>query len=192
MNIQGSTAKYLELSNQAYGVIVDTFASAMRSRLDFWKSVWQIASRPYASTAIASIMGENFDRASELTSLTVGELQSRVQSTADFSQKFLAHIGKLQDATHETYRDASTVGRVKDASTEMSGNGASTVDRVKDASTEMSGNGVSTVDRVKDASTEMSGNGVSTVDRVKDASTKMSGNGFKYQETPANPVSVTN
>ena len=89
MNIQGSTAKYVELSNQAYGVIVDTFASAMRSRLDFWKSVWQIASRPYASTAIASIMGENFDRASELTNLTVGELQARVQARLISPRSFL-------------------------------------------------------------------------------------------------------
>jgi hypothetical protein len=169
MNIQGSTAKYVELSNQAYGVIVDTFASAMRSRLDFWKSVWQIATRPYASTAIASIVEENFDRARELTNLAGGELESRVQRTADFSQMFLAHVGKLQDAALETYRDVSTV------------------DRVKDAPTEMSGNGVSTVDRVKDASMEMSGNGVST-----HASTEMSGNGFKYRKTTANPVSVTN
>jgi hypothetical protein len=141
----------------------------MRSRLDFWKSVWQIASRPYASAAIASIVGENFDRTSELTNLTVGELQSRFQRTADFSQRFLTHVGKLQDAARETYRDVLTV------------------DRVKDAPTGMSGNSVSTVYRVKDASMEMSGNGVST-----DAFTEMSGNGFKYRETPADPVSVTN
>jgi hypothetical protein len=136
MNIQDSNAKYVELSNQSYGVIVDTFASAMRSRLDFWKSVWQIASRPYTSMAMASIVEQNFDRASELTNLTVGELQSRVQRTADFSQKFLAHVGKLQDAARETYRNVSTVDRAKDVLTEMSHNGVST-----DASTEMSGDG---------------------------------------------------
>ena len=60
MSTQDNTAKYIELSNEAYGLIVDTFVSATRDRLAYWKAVWGIASRPYASTAIAR---ENFDRA---------------------------------------------------------------------------------------------------------------------------------
>jgi hypothetical protein len=128
LNIQGRTAKYIELSNQLYGLIVDAFAFATRSTLGYWKSVLNIASRPYASTAIASTIGDNFNRAGELAQLTVGELRSRVQRTADFSEMFLAQVGKLQHAAPETYRDSlklfvSSVDQVKDASTELSANG---------------------------------------------------------------------
>ena len=108
MSRQGNTAKHIELSNEAYGLIVDTFAPAMRSRLGYWKSVWEIVSRPYASTAIASTVGESFDRASELAHLTVGELRSRIQRTADFSEKFLGQVGTLQNAALEMYRGSSS------------------------------------------------------------------------------------
>jgi hypothetical protein len=126
MTAQGNTAKYIELSTRTYALIVDTFASATRSRLDYWKSVWQIAFRPYASTAID--VRENFDRVSALTNLTVSELHSRSLGTVDFSEKLLAEIGKLQDSAGETYRDSvksndSTVAQVKDAATEVSVNG---------------------------------------------------------------------
>jgi hypothetical protein len=140
MSTQRNTAaEYIALSSEAYGLIVDTIASATRSRLNYWNSVWQIACRPYASAAIRSTVRENFDRASELANLTLGELSSRVQRTADFSEKLLAQFGKLQDAARETYRDTltsyvSTVDHVKDTS--MSVNGVATVDQVKDASAE--------------------------------------------------------
>jgi hypothetical protein len=122
MSTQGSTAKYIELSTRTYALIVDTFASATQSRLDYWKSVWKITSRPYASTAIGSALGENFDRVSELTNLTVSELHSRGLRIVDFSEKLLAEIGKLQDSARETYRDSvksndSTVAQAKDAAT---------------------------------------------------------------------------
>jgi hypothetical protein len=124
LSTQGITAKYIELSNEAYGLIVDTIASATRSSLNYLKSVWEIASRPYASTAIASTVRENFDRASELANLTVGEINSRVQRTAEFSEKVLVQVGRLQDAARETYRDSlkpyvSTADQVKDVSTEL-------------------------------------------------------------------------
>jgi hypothetical protein len=126
MNAQANTAKYIELSTRTYALIVDTFSSATRSRLDYWKSVWQIASRPYASTAID--VRENVDRVSALTNLTVSELHSRGLRTVDFSEKLLAEIGKLQDSARETYRDSvksndSTVAQVKDAASEVSVNG---------------------------------------------------------------------
>jgi hypothetical protein len=182
LNIQSNTAKYVELSNRAYALIVDTFDSAVQSRLSYWKSVWEIASRPYRSATITSAVGENFDRASALANLTVGEFCSRVQRTADFSEKFLAQVGKLQDAVLETYRDSveltlSTVDQVKEASAELSVDGVSTVDQVKDASAELSVDGVSTVDQVKDASAELSVDRVSTVDQVKDASAELSVDG---------------
>jgi hypothetical protein len=58
LKIQGDTAKHIERSNEAFGLIVGTLASATRSRLGHWKSVFESlpAVRPR----------ENFDRASEL------------------------------------------------------------------------------------------------------------------------------
>jgi hypothetical protein len=106
LSTQGTTAKYIELSNEAYGLVVDIVASATLRRLDYWKSIWEIASRPYASTAIWSALQENFDRASDLANLTVGEFRSRVHTTADFSEKLLVQVGKLQDTALETYRDS--------------------------------------------------------------------------------------
>jgi hypothetical protein len=143
---------------------------------------------------------ENLDRASELANLTIGELHSRVQRTVDFSEKFLAQAGTLQDAALETYRvslksDVSTVDQVNDAFaelpvdgiarvdqvndtfTELSDDGVSTVDQVNDASAELSVDGVWTVDQVNDAPTELSVDGVSTVDQVNDASTELSVDG---------------
>jgi hypothetical protein len=126
MSAHGNTAKYIDLSTRTYALIVDTVASATRGRLDYWKSVWQIASLPYASTAID--VRDNFDRFSALTNLTVSELHSRGLRTVDFSEKLLAEIGKLQESACETYRDSvrsndSTVAQVKDAATDVSVNG---------------------------------------------------------------------
>lgn len=165
MSTQRNTAKYIKLSSRTYELTLDTLASAIRSRLEYWKSVWEIASRPYASTTIRATVQENVDRANELTNLTTSELHSRGQRAVDFCDKVLAQVGELQDAALETYRDSlksyvSIIGQVTDASMEQSVNGVSTVNRV--------------------------------VDQVKDASTDMSVNGFRHRETPTDPVSVTN
>jgi hypothetical protein len=134
MSMQDNTAKYVELSSRTYELMVDTFASAARGRIDYWKVVWEIASRPYASRAIGAAVQENFDRTSELTNLTVSELHSRGQRAVDFSEKLLTQVGQLQDAALETYRDSSrsigsTVGQGTDAATELSVDGVSTVDQ---------------------------------------------------------------
>jgi hypothetical protein len=128
VSTQDSAANYVELTGQAYLLVVDAFAAVNRSRLGYWKSVWEIASKPYASTAIDSTVRENFDRAGQLADLTVAELRARGQISADFSEKFLSQIGKLQDSALETFRAslktyASAMNQLKDATTELSGNG---------------------------------------------------------------------
>ncbi|MGP6159986.1 MAG: hypothetical protein ACLPYS_21250 [Vulcanimicrobiaceae bacterium] len=130
MSTQGSTAKYIEVSCDAYGLIVDVLASASRARLAYWKSIWELASRPYASTALEPAVRESFERASELTNLTVDELRARGKRTAEFSEKFLGEVEKLQDAGVEVFRDSlkafvSSVEQVKDATADLSINGKS-------------------------------------------------------------------
>ena len=123
MSTQDSTASYIETSGQAYRLLIDGLASLNRSRLEYWKSVWGIVSRPYPSTALDSAVRETLDRANEFTDLTATELRERVRITADFSEKFLAQVEKLQDASVEVLRDslktyASTVSRLQEAASE--------------------------------------------------------------------------
>ena len=134
MSTQRNTAEYIALSNEAYGLIVDTIASATRSRLNYWKSVWEIASQPYASITISARVQENFDRTSELTNVTVNELHSRAQRAVDFSKKLLDEAEQLQDTAREIYRDSltsigSAVGQAIVAAKELSVDGVSTVDQ---------------------------------------------------------------
>ena len=134
MSMKASTAKYIELSSRTYELILDTLASATRSRITYWKSVWEIASRPYASRTIGATVQENFDRTSELTNLTVNELHSRAQRAVDFSKKLLDEAEQLQDTAREIYRDSltsigSAVGQAIVAAKELSVDGVSTVDQ---------------------------------------------------------------
>lgn len=120
MSTQGSTAKYIDLSGQTYGLIVDAVATVARRRLDYWKSVWEIASQPYPSTAVESAVRETFERANKLSDLTFGELRTRGKIAAEYSEKLLSQVEKLQDAGIEALRDGlksyvSTVDKVKDA-----------------------------------------------------------------------------
>lgn len=95
---------YIELSSQAYSLLVDTYAAASRRRLDYVKSLFEVVVRPYASTAVEHTVRENFDRAGEILSLSVAELQSSVQKRAEFSESWLKHAAKLQDAALEASR----------------------------------------------------------------------------------------
>ena len=120
--MQTKTTAYIELTKDTYSLILDTLASATRSRVDYWKTAWDIVSRPYASTAFGPAAKENADRATELAGLTIEELRSRVERGANFSEKILAQAGKLQDAALETYREAvkSTSSAVEHIKTEVS------------------------------------------------------------------------
>jgi hypothetical protein len=98
MQTKDMTSSYVELSSQAYTLFVDAFASANQRALDYSKSVWQIVSRPYASNAIETAMRENADRTNQIVSLTIGELQTNGQKTAEFAEKLVAHGAKVQES----------------------------------------------------------------------------------------------
>jgi hypothetical protein len=101
---KATAQSYIELSSQAYTLLVDTYAAASRRRLDYVKSLFEVVVRPYASTAVEHTVRENFDRAGEILSLSVAELQSSVQKRAEFSESWLKHAAKLQDAALEASR----------------------------------------------------------------------------------------
>lgn len=97
MNDKETTASYVELSSQAYALFVDAFASANQRALDYTKSVWEIASRPYASTALETTVRENFDRTNQIVALTISELQTSGQKAAELAEKSFSHGAKLQE-----------------------------------------------------------------------------------------------
>jgi hypothetical protein len=108
--VKETTGSYLELTSAAYTMFVDAYAAANRRGLEYWKSVYEIASRPYASSAIEATVRDNFDRANQLASLTVGELQKNGQSVSDLAEKLAAHGSAWQETIAAGFRGAVETG----------------------------------------------------------------------------------
>jgi hypothetical protein len=110
MQTKETTSSYAELTTQTYNVLVEAFAASNRRALDYVKSVFEITTRPYASTAVETAMRENFDRASQLMSLTVSELQTTGQSASELSGKLIAHGTKFQETYTASMRGLVDTG----------------------------------------------------------------------------------
>jgi hypothetical protein len=95
------TPSYVELSTETYALMVDALASANHRALGYAKSLYEIASRPYASSTVETSLRENFDRAHEIVELTVDGLQTAGRQNAEFAEKLAAQSAKVQDSwTH--------------------------------------------------------------------------------------------
>lgn len=105
-----STSSYVELASQAYGLFVDAAASANQRALGYWKSLYEITSRPYASTAVENAVRENFDRANQVVSLTINELQANGAKSAELAEKLSAHAAKVQDSASTALRGVVSTG----------------------------------------------------------------------------------
>lgn len=90
-------SEYLELSSEAYHLFAENLVATNTRTLEYWKSVWQIASRPFASTNVETGIRENFDRTNQIVGLTVSELSDSGRQSADFVEKLAAHSAKVQD-----------------------------------------------------------------------------------------------
>ncbi len=97
MQNQEMTSSYVELSSQTYALFVDAFASANQRALGYAKSLFELASRPYAAMTPTAIAQENFGRANQMVSLTVTELQTTGQKSAELAEKAVTHGAKLQE-----------------------------------------------------------------------------------------------
>lgn len=114
------TPSYVELSSQAYGLVVDAYASANQRALGYVKSLYEITARPYASSALETNVREGFDRANQIVELTVGELQTAGQKNAELAETLVAQAAKWQDSWTEAVRGLlktgiANVSYVKDA-----------------------------------------------------------------------------
>ena len=104
------TSSYVELASQGYTQFVDAIASNGQRALGYWKSLYEITARPYASTAVETTVRENFDRANQIVALTIGELQTTAAKNAEFVEKFSAFGAKLQDSYANAVRGLVTTG----------------------------------------------------------------------------------
>jgi hypothetical protein len=107
---KATTQSYTELSTESYAIFVDAFATANRRGLDYFKSLYEIASRPYASSAVEQTVRENFDRLNQVISLTIAELQNNGQKAAELNEKVAKHNAKLQESALEALRGLTKTG----------------------------------------------------------------------------------
>jgi hypothetical protein len=105
-----TTPSYTELSSESYALFVDAFATANRRGLDYFKSLYEIASRPYASSAVEQAVRENFDRLNQVISVTIAELQATGQNAADFNEKLSKHNVKVSESALEALRGLTKTG----------------------------------------------------------------------------------
>jgi hypothetical protein len=103
-NLKDGAVNYMQLSNNVSSLFVDALASMAQRRLQYVKSVWEIATRPYQSTSVETIVRDNFDRTSQLIDLTADELRTDGNKTAEFTEKLLSYATKLQDAATKALR----------------------------------------------------------------------------------------
>jgi hypothetical protein len=102
--IDEQTKSYFDLASQTYGVAVDAFAQAQQRYLGYGKSVLEVMTRPYASTAMETTYRENFDRANQVVELTVTELQQAGTSAAKLGQTLVSQSALWQEKTMESAR----------------------------------------------------------------------------------------
>jgi hypothetical protein len=105
-----TTPSYVELASQYYNLCVGAYAEASQRALTFSREVWEVASRPYGSTAIETTARENFDRANQIVALAVNQLQTSGAKNAELAEKLVAHGAKVQDSLAGAYRGAVNTG----------------------------------------------------------------------------------
>ncbi|MFY9779207.1 MAG: hypothetical protein WAJ85_01695 [Candidatus Baltobacteraceae bacterium] len=92
-------ATYAELSSEAYSASVSALVSANRRLLHYWRSVWEIESRPYASVSPESSVREGLERANQVLKLTVDELQAQRQESAKFTEQLSSQASKVKESS---------------------------------------------------------------------------------------------
>ena len=98
------TKSYVDLASQTYATIVDAFAQAQQRNLAYGKSVYEVLTRPYTSTALETTYRENFDRANQIVELTVSELQQAGAAAAKLGQTLVSQSATWQEKSMESAR----------------------------------------------------------------------------------------
>jgi hypothetical protein len=90
--------------NKAYYLIVDAIAWSNYRFLDYWRQVWEVNSRPYASASVEGYLSESTARANEVLELTMAELQAQAAKSAELNERLSCEAAHLQRAALEAYR----------------------------------------------------------------------------------------
>ena len=122
MSSKETTAPYVEQASHIYSLFVDAYSSANQRGLEYAKSLWAISSKPYSTTDVQVAVQEGFDRANQIVNLSVAELQTNGQKSAEFAEKLVADLAKLQETYTHALKGAldtsiSNMNYVKDTAT---------------------------------------------------------------------------
>jgi hypothetical protein len=105
-----ATPSYIDLSSQAYKLLLETAAASQKRALDYAKSLYEIAARPNPAGGPEAGIREGFERANQIVALTVNELQVAGQRNAEFAEKIIAHAAKAQDSSITSARGVWNTG----------------------------------------------------------------------------------
>jgi hypothetical protein len=122
MSSKEATASYVEQASHIYSLFVDAYASANQRGLEYAKSLWAISSKPYSTTDVQVAVQEGFDRANQIVSLSVAQLQTNGQKSAEFAETLVADLAKLQESYTHSLKGLvdtgiSNINYVKDTAT---------------------------------------------------------------------------
>jgi hypothetical protein len=105
-----SPASYIELTTQAYKLLLDAAATTHKRVLDHAKNHYEIVARPYTGTTPDANIREAFDRANQLAASNAAELQATAQRNAELAEKIAAHGTKVHDSLLQSWHGLSSTG----------------------------------------------------------------------------------
>ena len=110
-----AAANYAELATEATNMVVEAISSANERTLNYAKSIWEIVSRPIPAGQQQQNVRDGFERADQIVSLTVKELEHSLRKSTEFAEKMLAQNAKLQRQSIESLHNfaGSTLTNVK-------------------------------------------------------------------------------
>lgn len=88
---------YIDLSNKSFELAVDATAAATNRVLDYVKSSFEVASKPYAATTPEAFVTESIDRTSKLVALRETYLKETAKHAAAVGSDVLANAKAWQD-----------------------------------------------------------------------------------------------
>jgi hypothetical protein len=105
----------LHQRNKAYYLIVDAIAWSNYRFLDYWRQVWEVNSRPYASIAPEAYLSETSARANKVLELTLDELEAQTAKSIELTERLASEGAHLQHAALEAYRGllATSIANVR-------------------------------------------------------------------------------
>jgi uncharacterized protein YnzC (UPF0291/DUF896 family) len=90
--------------NKPYFMIVDAIAWSNYRLLDYWRHLWEINARPYASVTPEGYLRETVERALEVLDLTREELEKQTAKSVELTERLASEAAHLQRAALEAYR----------------------------------------------------------------------------------------